>query len=86
MSNSTLHGSGYLEHCAQAIQSLLGKSSLKVLFFPFALADHDGYAAKARKAFESFGYSLSSAHEYEDKKKAIQETDVSSILVMDWCT
>lgn len=75
ISNSTLHGSGYLEHCRDAITQFLGEKPRKVLFFPFALADHEGYAQKARTAFESFGHSLTSAHEANDKKKAVENAE-----------
>ena len=76
ISNSTLHGSGYLEHCRDAIIKFLGEKPRRVLFFPFALADHEAYANKARTAFESFGHTLTSAHEAEDKKQAVQNAEV----------
>jgi len=62
ISNSTMHGSGYLEHCAAEIRDFLG-SRKRVLFVPFALANHDEYAAKARATFATFGHELASAHE-----------------------
>ena len=64
ISNSTLHGSGYLDHCAGAITSLLGPSISRVLFVPYALFDRGAYAAKARARFEAMGYGLDSAHEF----------------------
>ena len=63
VSNSTLHGSGYLDHCADAITSFLGPSVSRVLYVPYALFDRDGYAAKARVRFESMGYGLDSIHD-----------------------
>ena len=51
ISNSTQHGSGYLEHCADTIKAFLGDIR-RVLFVPYALADLDGYAATARQASE----------------------------------
>ena len=63
ISNSTLHGSGYLDHCAGAIASFLGPSVKRVLFVPYALFDRDGYAAKARTRFEAMGYGLDSVHD-----------------------
>ena len=35
----------------------------RVLFIPYALKDRDGYAAKARAAFEEIGFGLDSLHE-----------------------
>ncbi len=43
----------------------------RVLFIPYAIADRDGYAAKARSAFESIGYGLDSIHEAASAKDAL---------------
>jgi dipeptidase E len=64
VSNSTLHGGGYLDHCAGAIASFLGPSVTRVLFLPYALFDRDAYAAKVRARFETMGYGLDSAHDF----------------------
>jgi dipeptidase E len=64
ISNSTLHGSGYLDHCASAIGSFLGSSVKRVLFVPYALFDRDAYTAKARTRFEAMGYGLDSVHDF----------------------
>jgi len=63
VSNSTLYGSGYLDHCADAIRSFLGPSVSRVLFVPYALSDRDAYVAKARPRFEAMGYALDSIHD-----------------------
>jgi dipeptidase E len=63
ISNSTLHGSGYLDHCAAAIASFLTPSVSRVLFVPYAIRDRDGYAAKARARFEAMGFALDSVHD-----------------------
>jgi dipeptidase E len=64
VSNSTLYGSGYLDHCAAAIASFLGPAVRRVLFVPYALFDRDAYAAKARARFEAMGYGLDSVHDF----------------------
>jgi dipeptidase E len=63
VSNSTLHGSGYLDHCAQAIALFLEPSLTRVLFVPYAIFDRDGYAGKARRRFEQMGIDLRSVHD-----------------------
>lgn len=63
ISNSTLHGGDYLDHCAAAITSFLGPSVKRVLFVPYALFDRDAYAARARARFEAMGYGLDSVHD-----------------------
>lgn len=72
ISNSTLHGSGYLDHAEQEIRDTLGQIR-RVLFVPFALHDRDAYAAQARLRFEAMGYLLDSVHEAGDPKKAVDE-------------
>lgn len=61
ISNSTLHGSGYLDHAASEIGDFLGEGK-RVLFVPYALHDEAKYAAQARVRFEKMGYQLDSIH------------------------
>jgi dipeptidase E len=70
ISNSTLHGSGYLDHAEKDIREFVGASG-RVLFVPYALADHDGYAEIARKRFERMGYELYSIHQEDDPARAL---------------
>jgi len=61
VSNSKPHGRDYLDHCEEAIKSFLGPIKT-ILFFPFALKDHDGYAKIARERFAKMGIELTSIH------------------------
>lgn len=54
LSTSTLFGSGYLAYAEPEIRAFLGEVS-RVLFVPFALHDHEAYAAKVRQAFAGLG-------------------------------
>jgi dipeptidase E len=74
VSNSTVHGRGYLDHVEEEVRNFLG-SAKNVLFFPFALHDRDDYAAKAKARFSAMGYSLESAHAAGDRQKAIDRAD-----------
>ena len=74
ISNSTLFGSGYLDHAAAEIQDFL-KDLKRVLFVPYALHDCDDYAATAAERFQRMGYELTSIHVLSDPVKAINETD-----------
>jgi dipeptidase E len=74
ISNSTVYGSGYLDHVEHEIRSFLG-SARHVLFFPFALHGRDAYASAVRKRFAAMGYSVESAHETAAPQKAVEETD-----------
>ncbi|KAF2987472.1 hypothetical protein EK904_002513 [Melospiza melodia maxima] len=75
ISNSTLHGGGYLGHCQQHIQSFLGQNVRRVLFIPYALHDRDAYARTAREKFESLGYGLDSIHESCDPVEAVRKSE-----------
>ena len=74
ISNSTLYGSGYLDHAEAEIRSFLGDLK-RVLFVPFALYDRDKYAETAQRRFAQMGYELSSIHNAANPKDAIEETD-----------
>ena len=74
ISNSTLHGSGYLDHAELEIRSFLGDVK-HVLFIPFALHDRDAYTATAQKRFEKMGLELSSVHNALDPEQAVLDTD-----------
>jgi dipeptidase E len=76
VSNSTLHGSGYLDHCADALAAFLEPSAARVLFVPYAVFDRDGYAAKARRRFEQMGLELDSVHDAPDgAARAVEKAD-----------
>lgn len=74
ISNSTLYGSGYLDHAESEIRSFLGDAK-RVLFVPYALFDRDKYAATARQRFEKMGYELTSIHTAEIPFMAVDDTD-----------
>src|SRR5262245_57311734 len=73
ISNSTLHGSGYLDHCAPAIERFLGPDVRRVLFVPYALFDRDAYTARARQRFARMGFELESVHDAQSGARAAVE-------------
>jgi dipeptidase E len=72
ISNSTLYGSGYLDHAEGEIREFLGKLG-GVLFIPFALYDRAAYAAMARERFQKMGYGLESIHTAPDAQQAVND-------------
>lgn len=75
VSNSTLHGSGYLDHCARELVEFLGTGVQRVAFVPYALHDLDAYAAKARERFEQLGYVLESVHAGPSPRAVVERAD-----------
>ena len=78
ISNSTLHGSGFLDHAEGEIRDFLGQVR-RVLFVPFALHDQDGYATKVRDRLKLMGYDVESIHQASDKQRAVN--DAESIFI-----
>lgn len=74
ISNSTLYGSGYLDHAETEIRNFLGDVK-RVLFVPYALFDRDKYAATAQARFQKMGYGLTSVHTADDQIAAVNETE-----------
>lgn len=74
VSNSTVYGRSYLDHVEEEITSFLTGAG-RVLFFPFALYDRDGYAARAKSRFTAMGYSMESVHQTDNPQKAIEQTE-----------
>jgi len=78
ISNSTLHGSGYLDHCEEQIRNFLGKPPKNVVFIPYARPggiSHDEYTAIAQKKFEQMGYQLTGIHTYNDFSSILESAD-----------
>lgn len=74
ISNSTLHGLGYLDHAEEEIRRALFGVRI-VLFVPYALHDRGAYVAKARTRFEAMGVGLASVHEASDPVKAVEKAE-----------
>lgn len=74
ISNSTLYGSGYLDHAESEIRNFLGDPK-RVLFVPYALFDRDAYAATAQERFARMGHQLTSIHQALDPVQAVSEAE-----------
>jgi dipeptidase E len=74
ISNSTLYRRGYLDHAEAELRELLAGAK-RVLFVPYALADRDGYADKARSRFAAIGYEVESIHRAADPRRAVDEAE-----------
>ena len=74
ISTSAVFGTRYLEHAFQELASIL-EGVRRVLFIPYALKDQDGYARKARAAFEEIGLGLDSLHAAADGRRAVESAE-----------
>jgi dipeptidase E len=74
ISSSTVAGTGYLDHAEAEIRDHLGAIK-SILFIPYALADHAGYAAKVRERFARMDYGVESVHESNNPAGAVERTE-----------
>lgn len=74
ISNSTMYGGEYLAHCRDGLSEILeGRRTL--LFIPYALADHDGYAAKAVEGLAPIDIEVESIHTTTDPVEAVRSAE-----------
>jgi dipeptidase E len=74
ISSSTVHGSGYLDHCGPEIASLLGEVR-RVLFIPFALKDREAYTARAAERLAKLSYSVEGLDRARDPQEAVARAE-----------
>jgi dipeptidase E len=75
ISNSTLHGRGYLEHAEEEIRDFVGGRT-SVLFVPYAVHDRRAYATKGQERFREMGLSLTSIHDVSNMPRAVDEAEI----------
>jgi dipeptidase E len=74
ISNSTLHGQGYLDHAETEIRDFLGDAR-SIVFVPYALYDRRAYTLLARDRFRRMEMELTSAHDVSNVSRAINEAE-----------
>ncbi len=74
LSNSTNHGSGYLDHAIGAIREVLGRVR-RLLFVPFALEDCEGYTAKVRERLAAEDIEVEGLVERSDCRAVVEAAE-----------
>lgn len=74
ISSSRVHGTGFLEHCGDAIRSHFANVG-SVLFVPYALADHAKYESIVAEAFQKNDLQLRSVHHADDPVEAVNNAN-----------
>jgi len=74
LSNSSQHGRGYLDHAEDEVRALLAGVG-RVLFVPYALADHDGYASRCRQRLNAMGCEVDSIHTSPNARAAVEQAE-----------
>lgn len=80
LSNSTNHGSSYLEHCASQIDEFLGDRR-EVLLIPYAAVSYsyDEYEEMASNALSLFGIKVTSIHHTDDAVAAVNAASAIAV-------
>jgi dipeptidase E len=78
ISNSTLYGSGYLDHVESEIREFLGTAA-NIAFIPFAMYDRSAYATKTQERFRAMGCQITSAHDVSNARRVVER--VGAIFV-----
>jgi dipeptidase E len=74
LSNSTNHGSGYLDHAMEAIRDFLAPAR-RLAFVPFALKDQQAYTAKARERFAREGFEVVGLAEDDGGRASLESAE-----------
>jgi dipeptidase E len=72
ISSSQIHGSGFLEHCRTEINEHL-QSVDRLLFVPYARADHEQYLKIVAAAFQPINVLVESIHVADDPVEAVNK-------------
>jgi dipeptidase E len=74
ISSSRVHGSGFLEHCHETIREHLRPAN-RILFVPYALADHDAYHKIVIDALSDIDVVVDSIHRASDPQAAVNNAE-----------
>jgi dipeptidase E len=77
ISNSTNPGEAYLGYPKKNIKDFLGEKPVKAIFIPYAAVTftYDEYEQKVKERFRELGHDIVSIHRFDDKRKALQESE-----------
>lgn len=75
ISNSTVHGRGYLDHVEPEIRDFVGKKT-RVVFVPYALHDRRAYGVQVENRLRTIGLEFTSVHDVSNAARAIAESEI----------
>jgi dipeptidase E len=75
ISNSTQHGTGFLDHAESEIRDFVGRRT-QIVFIPYALRDRRAYAAKVETRLRKMGLLVTSVHDVSNMPRAVHEAEV----------
>jgi dipeptidase E len=75
VSNSTVHGRGYLDHVTAEIKDFVG-SRTRLVFIPYALHDRRAYCEQAEGHLRDLGLKFTSAHDLSNASREIERSEI----------
>jgi dipeptidase E len=75
ISNSTVHGRGYLDHVESEISDFVGNRS-RVVFIPYALHNRRAYSAQAETRLRELGLEFTSLHDVSNASREIEASEI----------
>jgi dipeptidase E len=75
ISNSTVHGRGYLDHVETEIRDFVGGRT-RVVFIPYALHDRRTYCAQAEGRLRKLGLEFTSVHDVSNASRKIEDSQI----------
>ncbi len=67
-------GASFLDYCAPDVLNFF-RTTTRILFIPYALKDHAGYAARIAEHFQSSGLLVESLHAAPDQRAAVENAE-----------
>ena len=75
ISNSTVHGRGYLDHVESEIRDFV-ENRTRTVFVPYALHDRGAYSAQAANRLREMGLEFTSVHDVSNTSRAIEHSEI----------
>jgi len=75
ISNSTVHGRGYLDHVETEIKDFVGNRT-RVVFVPYALYERRAYCAQAESRLRKLGLEFTSVHDVSNASREIEDSQI----------
>ena len=75
ISNSTVHGRGYLDHVEDEIRDFIGRRT-RVVFVPYALHERRAYCAQAESRLRELGLEFTSVHDVSNASRKIEDSQI----------
>ena len=75
ISNSTVHGLGYLDHVESGIRDFVGRR-IRLTFIPYALHNRKAYVAQAETRLRDMGFEFASVHDFSNPARAIAQSEI----------